>query len=195
MLLVGGEWKPPCRSWQKLAIVVPYRDRYHHLLQLLDRLHAMLKKQLVHYKIFVVEQLGEGKFNRGRLLNVGVVEALKDQPFDCFVFHDVDLLPEDDRNIYHCNENVHHPISALDEMRYHIMYYNYLGGVLTINRDNVFKANGHSNDYWGWGNEDDDFNARLSSTMEIGLMLTRPPENIGRFKMVRHAKLWRESHG
>jgi len=40
------------------------------------------------------------------------------------------------------------------------MYYNYLGGVIAVNRENVFEANVHSNDYWGWGNEDDDFNAR-----------------------------------
>ena len=40
------------------------------------------------------------------------------------------------------------------------MYYNYLGGVIAVNKENVFRANGHSNDYWGWGNEDDDFNAR-----------------------------------
>ena len=36
-----------------------------------------------------------------------------------------------------------------------------MGGVIAVNKENVFKANGHSNDYWGWGNEDDDFNARL----------------------------------
>ena len=42
------------------------------------------------------------KFNRGTLLNVGFVEAMKDFAWDCFIFHDVDLLPEDDRNLYTC---------------------------------------------------------------------------------------------
>ena len=37
-------------------------------------------------------------FNRGTLMNIGFVEALKvSEDFDCFVFHDVDLLSEDDR--------------------------------------------------------------------------------------------------
>jgi hypothetical protein len=30
-------------------------------------------------------------------MNIGFVEALKINDFDCFVLHDVDLVPEDDR--------------------------------------------------------------------------------------------------
>ncbi len=30
-------------------------------------------------------------------MNIGFIEALKIYDFDCFVFHDVDLVPEDDR--------------------------------------------------------------------------------------------------
>ena len=30
-------------------------------------------------------------------MNIGFVEAMKMYDFDFFVFHDVDLLPEDDR--------------------------------------------------------------------------------------------------
>ncbi len=41
-----------------------------------------------------------------------------------------------------------------------VMYYNYAGGVVTMKRENVIKVNGYSNDYWGWGNEDDDLSAR-----------------------------------
>jgi hypothetical protein len=38
-------------------------------------------------------------------MNVGYLEALKtNQTFDCFYFHDVDLVPEDDRHSYACPE-------------------------------------------------------------------------------------------
>ena len=40
------------------------------------------------------------------------------------------------------------------------MYYNYAGGVVAINKKNMYKVNGFSNHYWGWGKEDDDFSAR-----------------------------------
>jgi len=40
------------------------------------------------------------------------------------------------------------------------MYYNLIGGVMSINRENYYRANGFSNVYWGWGSEDDDFSAR-----------------------------------
>jgi len=50
--------------------------------------------------VFVsVEQYGSGPFNRAMLMNVGAAEALKQYDYQCFIFHDVDLLPEDDRNL------------------------------------------------------------------------------------------------
>ena len=57
-------------------------------------------------------------FNRGRLMNIGVAEALKLAKFDCFIFHDVDLLPESDKNIYYCDQHLRQLSSAIDEMRY-----------------------------------------------------------------------------
>ena len=55
-------------------------------------------EQQLDYRIFVVEQSSDGEdFNRASLMNVGFLEAKKMNDFFCFIFHDVDLLPEDDR--------------------------------------------------------------------------------------------------
>ncbi|GFS17725.1 beta-1,4-galactosyltransferase 1 [Elysia marginata] len=115
----GGSWRPEnCKAWQRVAIIIPYRDRMHHLLILLRRLHPMLKLQKVDYRVFVVEQAGQDKFNRGKLMNVGFLEALRFGQFDCLVFQDVDLLPEDNRNLYMCDSYARHLAAAIDEMRY-----------------------------------------------------------------------------
>lgn len=45
-------------------------------------------------------------------------------------------------------------------VNFSVMYYNYAGGVVAMNKHNFRKINGYSNLYWGWGNEDDDFSAR-----------------------------------
>ena len=72
-------------------------------------------RQQVDYGIFIVEQDGNGAFNRAMLLNVGAAEALKSYDFQCFIFHDVDLLPEDDRNLYTCPVQPRHMSVAINK--------------------------------------------------------------------------------
>ena len=68
-------------------------------------------------------QAGNGVFNKGRLYNTGVLQSLLRDTFNCFIFHDVDLLPEHDGNIYYCDQHVRHLSSAVDEMRYQLVAY------------------------------------------------------------------------
>jgi len=63
-------------------------------------------------------QYGEHTFNKARIMNIAFVEALKQYAFQCFVFHDVDLIPEDDRNMYSCPPQPRHMSVAIDEMGY-----------------------------------------------------------------------------
>ena len=105
----GGHSVPAtCRSEQRLALIVCYRNREQHLKMFLDNIHPFLKKQQLDYTIFIVNQHGNGQFNRAALFNVGYLEAMKLYPFDCFIFHDVDLLPEDLRNVYRCGTQPRH---------------------------------------------------------------------------------------
>lgn len=49
----------------------------------------------------------------------------------------------------------------------------------------MIALNGFSNEYWGWGGEDDDMSHRISYH---GFRITRYPETIARYSMLRHPK-------
>ncbi|KAH3898153.1 hypothetical protein DPMN_022372 [Dreissena polymorpha] len=51
-------------------------------------------------------------------MNAAFAEVRKIEDFDCFVFHDVDMIPEDDRNIYTCTDAPKHMSPALDKFGY-----------------------------------------------------------------------------
>lgn len=52
------------------------------------------------------------------LLNVGALEAAKDSDWQCFALHDIDLILEDDRNLYTCPERPKHMSVAVDKFKY-----------------------------------------------------------------------------
>lgn len=72
------------------------------------------------FYIFVIfVKFGDDVFNKGRIMNIAVRESLKlDPTLDCFIFHDVDLIPENDFNIYECYKQPRHLSPAVDELRY-----------------------------------------------------------------------------
>ncbi|MCL4131884.1 UNVERIFIED_CONTAM: hypothetical protein GTU68_054167 [Idotea baltica] len=122
-------------------------------------------------------------FNRGRLLNVGFVESKDDGPFDCLIFHDIDLLPEDDRHMYHCSVMPRHLGVTSSKYKYRFFYYNYFGGVCSMTEEQFMMVNGWSNRYWGWGMEDDDLRERIEFNE---LVIWRYPKSIARYTMLSH---------
>ncbi|XP_076373802.1 beta-1,4-N-acetylgalactosaminyltransferase bre-4-like isoform X2 [Tachypleus tridentatus] len=180
----GGSWSPySCKSRHRVAIIIPFRDRHEHLMILLYHLHPLLQQQLINYKIYVVEQYGNGTFNKGVLMNAGVRESLKEAAYHCYVFHDVDMIPEDDRNMYSCPQFPRHLSVAVDKFNYTLPYSYLVGGVFAIKTNHFIEVNGYSNLYWGWGGEDDDIAHRLKKQK---LEIIRPPESVGRYTMIKH---------
>ncbi|XP_040906788.1 beta-1,4-galactosyltransferase 3 [Toxotes jaculatrix] len=185
LVLPGGRYRPPdCEPRHHTAIVVPYRNRQTHLRALLYHLHPFLQRQQIHYSIYIVQQWGNSTFNRAKLLNVGVREALRDEDWSCIFLHDVDLLPENDHNTYTCHKQFPTHLSvAMDKFRYRLPYPQYFGGVSAVTPDQYMKMNGFPNQYWGWGGEDDDIAARVRLS---GMKIVRPPVAIGHYKMIKH---------
>jgi predicted glycosyltransferase involved in capsule biosynthesis len=117
------------------------------------------------YQIFVIEQTDNKPFNRGKLLNVGYKIACNHK-CDYFVFHDVDMLPI---NVdYSYTDKPLHLATHLQENDYEISFFDYFGGVTLFNKEDFEKINGYSNEYLGWGFEDDDLLIRcLESDLEL----------------------------
>lgn len=181
-----GRYRPSnCSSRYTVAIIVPYRNRFEHLSTFLLNIHPFLQNQNLDYTIFIVEQAGEDAFNRAMLFNVGFTEAMKIRHFDCFIFHDVDLLPEDNRNLYTCPEQPRHMSVAVDIFDYKLPYKDIFGGVCAIPTEQFQLINGFSNTFWGWGAEDDDIAYRLKIH---DLKISRYPSDVARYTMLKHEK-------
>lgn len=116
----GGYFSPKhCYGRYRTAVIIPHRKREPHLHTLLYYLHPLLQRQQLHYAIFVVHQAGNATFNRAKLLNIGVREALRYDDWDCLILHDVDLVPENDYNLYVCDPSYpKHMSSAMDKFKY-----------------------------------------------------------------------------
>ena len=144
----------------KLGIVVPYRDRYRQLMLFKRAVQKYLEDKEIEYVIVVVEQDNAKAFNRGKLLNIGALRA-KELGCDYVVFHDVDMLPKDVDYSY-VNKPTHLATNFISEgTSFGIHFDRYFGGVTLFPLDFFEKINGYSNEYWGWGFEDDDLFYRV----------------------------------
>lgn len=180
----GGWWLPHnCSMKETVAIIIPFRDRDTHLAKFLRHMHPILQRQNIHYRIFVIDQVDKNNFNRGKLMNVGFKEALKFFPYNCFVFHDVDLLLENDNNFYGCLSSPQHMSTAINKFKYRILYEELFGGIEMFTKKHFELVNGFSNSFWGWGAEDDNLFRRLAWK---NLTVWRASIVNGRYHMIRH---------
>lgn len=128
-------------------------------------------------------------------MNIGYAESVKLYNYTCFIFHDVDLIPENDRIMYDCNGSPRHLSGAVDKFKYkwvkhgfvalcehdyiisgfltlirtlfRLPYVTLFGGVTSIKRKHFEVVNGFSNKFFGWGGEDDDMFRRFGISLVL----------------------------
>jgi hypothetical protein len=170
-----------------IAIIVPYRDlhplqnRSKHLKRFVPHMKSFLSDMvssglIQNFHVYIVEQSNDQrKFNRGKLLNIGFDYSLKKSTkhppkHDIFIFHDVDLLPQPPLAKWYATP----PSKPLHIARVWDRYSNnpkYFGGIVSFSEDDMKKINGYPNNFWGWGGEDDEMQARCES---VGLEWDAP---------------------
>jgi hypothetical protein len=131
----------------KLGIIVPYRDRYDQLISFKSAISTYLESKNIDFELIIVEQDDAKLFNRGKLLNIGFKQA-KRLKCNYVVFHDVDMLPI----------NVDYSYSEIPLLlaTQRVSFDEFFSSVILFPIEHFEKINGYSNEYWGWGFEDDD---------------------------------------
>ncbi|PVD30875.1 hypothetical protein C0Q70_10150 [Pomacea canaliculata] len=164
----------------RLAVLVPFRDRFEELMEFVPHLSSFLTNQNKQHKIVILNQVDKYRFNRASLINVGYLEMKAE--CDHMAMHDVDLLPVNpeleykfpEQGPYHLAAPHLHPL-------YH--YKTFVGGILLIRNEHFEMLNGLSNRYWGWGREDDEFYVRMK---KAGLQVSRPGNLTTGYKSFKH---------
>lgn len=154
------------------ALIIPYRNREEHLNVLINRLKEMNIQKM---DIIVIHQNDDLPFNRGFLFNV-VLDFY--QKYDYYIFHDVDLIPQD--NIQYCQDYLvpTHLSCYCEQFNYRLLdnldYENskMFGGIVAMSRKNFIKIGGYCDRYAGWGYEDNDLYRRVLS--RIGSFERKP---------------------
>lgn len=139
----------------KLGICIPYRNRKEHLERLIPHLTKHLNNQGIEHSFYVGHQVDDKLFNRGTMKNIAAHYAFKDG-CDYVAWHDVDMLPHEECDYSYPETTPIHIATKLSKYQYGLGYDQYFGGVVLFTKEQAERTNGYSNDYWDWGQEDDD---------------------------------------
>ena len=145
---------------KKLAVCVPFRDpgdgvRDKHLAEFVPYMNQFLSERGFDFKIFVAHQCDDKLFNRSAMKNIAF-DVAREEGYDYFAFHDVDMLPEDGADYSYPNEHPVHIFTNLSQWDYRLRDIEYFGGCVLFTKEQFENVNGYYKDYWDWGMEDDD---------------------------------------
>jgi hypothetical protein len=173
---------PPPTIIKKVAVIFPYRD------QVIQNRSEHLKKTLEYYKnlnlpnidFYVIEQGNDKKFNRGVLINAGHDIIKKSgKKYINEIHHDIDVQPDRTLIKYFYSNNVIACKKAF--------YPHFFGTLSVMPIDIMDKVNGYSNNFWGWGVEDDNLSARLK---HHGIDVFNADPNITKLTELPHKNAW-----
>jgi hypothetical protein len=144
----------------KLGICIPYRNRKEHIERLIPHLSKHLTEKGIEHTFYVGHQIDDKLFNRGAMKNIAAYYAFEDG-CDYIAWHDVDMLITGEGqqmlgDYSYPEETPIHIATKLSKYNYGLGYDQYFGGVVLFTKEQAYKTNGYSNDYWDWGQEDDD---------------------------------------
>ena len=181
----------------RMALIVPYRESPHptshgqdrgiHLSCFVHYMKSFLSRIGREFHLFVIEQTDGALFNKGALFNAGCIIALSEKS-DYMVLHDIDQFPESPANTYEFPGFPTHLCTASSQFGYRLPYKEMVGGVFAISLRDYHRVNGYSNNYWGWGQEDDDFYFRLVRVFgKEGIQ--RLKRKVGRYRALDHPRI------
>jgi hypothetical protein len=129
-----------------MNIIVPIRDREKELEEFIENILHIFGQNNINYRLYIIEQSDKKEFNRGKLLNIGFLEASKDNFAQHYYISDIDIYPRT-----HDTFN----LECVDGFTHLYGLENTLGGVFTVDKDSFKLVNGFSNEFYGWGLDDD----------------------------------------
>ena len=161
-LNINAPTSPSDKVVPKMIFIVPYRDRPQHLHFFKEQMGKVLSNiPKTDYKIYILHQQDERKFNRGAMKNIGYIVVKKLYPNDykniTLIFNDVDTMP------YTKNFLKYDTIPGVVK---HFYGYKFaLGGIVSITAGDFEKSGGFPN-FWAWGYEDNTLKLRVD---KVGL--------------------------
>lgn len=163
-------------------VLVTYRDRPTHL----SCFRLYMKEHYPDMTIAVIEQDDIRPWNKGLLFNTGYKELAKD--YDYIIQHDVDFIPVAGKVDYGPCDVPTMVAGEASQFDYRVIYPQFFGGVIVLSKEHYELTNGFSNQFKGYGGEDD---LQYRSFLDKGI---KPAVKMGRFECFAHPRPKRADH-
>jgi len=182
-LNINAPTSPSDKVVPKMIFIVPYRDRPQHLHFFKEQMGKVLSNiPKTDYKIYILHQQDERKFNRGAMKNIGYIVVKKLYPNDykniTLIFNDVDTMP------YTKNFLKYDTVPGIVKHFYGHRFA--LGGIVSITAGDFEKSGGFPN-FWAWGYEDNTLKLRVD---KVGLNI-----DYNQFYPIKHGNILHLSDG